>query len=148
MVTPATLGAMHALEQQVQLEPWSLRQFQDSLLAQHDAWLMYRTEAAEPSGAEPLGYAVMSRLLDEAELLTIGIQPALQGRGWGQRLLEFVCQQARIRGMARLLLEVRVSNLAAQALYQRCGFVVCGRRQSYYRTASGREDALLMHCLL
>lgn len=142
--TPVALATMHALERQVQLEPWSLRQFQDSLTGGHACWLM-SLENSEKSATEPIGYAVMSSLVDEAELLTIGIQPAFQRQGWGKCLLDFVCWQARFQGMARLLLEVRVSNQAAQALYQSCGFVVCGRRREYYRTDCGREDALLMH---
>jgi ribosomal-protein-alanine N-acetyltransferase len=40
------------------------------------------------------------------------------------------------------MLEVRESNLAAQAMYQKFGFEVTGRRSGYYRDNS--EAALLM----
>ena len=45
-------------------------------------------------------------------------------------------------GAARMTLEVRVSNLAAQALYRRFGFAIAGRRVRYY-TDDG-EDAYVM----
>lgn len=51
----------------------------------------------------------------------------------------------------RLLLEVRVGNLGAIRLYQRCGFSEDGCRRGYYPAvegAAGREDALLMSLVL
>jgi ribosomal-protein-alanine N-acetyltransferase len=51
-------------------------------------------------------------------------------------------------GIARCLLEVRASNLAAQGLYQSLGFMSDGRRKNYYPKGSGREDALLMSLTL
>jgi ribosomal-protein-alanine N-acetyltransferase len=41
-------------------------------------------------------------------------------------------------------LEVRRSNSAALALYQRSNFQVVGERANYYRGKDGREDAILM----
>jgi [ribosomal protein S18]-alanine N-acetyltransferase len=48
------------------------------------------------------------------------------------------------RDATRCLLEVRVGNLGAIALYSSLGFGVDGRRRDYYPAANGREDALLM----
>ena len=85
-----------------------------------------------------------SQVLDDAELLDIGVAPACRRQGLGQRLLDAVMAAARAQGAQRLLLEVRAGNLAAQALYQRAGFRLSGRRKGYYPAAEGREDACLM----
>ena len=43
-----------------------------------------------------------------------------------------------------MLLEVRPSNAAARALYERAGFERIALRRGYYPAESGREDALLL----
>jgi ribosomal-protein-alanine N-acetyltransferase len=47
-------------------------------------------------------------------------------------------------GAARMFLEVRPSNVAARALYERTGFQPIGRRPRYYPARDGREDAIVM----
>jgi len=59
-----------------------------------------------------------------------------------QRLMVGILELSLDVGAARMTLEVRVSNQAAQTLYQRFGFVITGRRPRYY-TDDG-EDALIM----
>ncbi|RLQ21693.1 ribosomal-protein-alanine N-acetyltransferase [Seongchinamella sediminis] len=93
---------------------------------------------------EIAGFLVYTRLLDEASLDNIAIAPECQGKGWGQVLLTAGLGQMAARGLVRCLLEVRESNIAARALYQNNGFEVDGIRPRYYKTAQGREDALLM----
>lgn len=85
-----------------------------------------------------------SLVLDEAELLDIGVAPTARRQGLGARLLAEVIATARAAGATRLMLEVRAGNQAAQALYQRAGFMVTGRRKGYYPAPDGREDACLM----
>ena len=51
---------------------------------------------------------------------------------------------AALVGVTRVDLEVRQSNLAAQALYRTMGFEETGRRPDYYASSSGREHAILM----
>ena len=50
----------------------------------------------------------------------------------------------RMERAASLFLEVRPSNLAAQALYTRFGFRRVSVRKAYYPSHSGREDALVL----
>lgn len=94
-----------------------------------------RVLAAEEGGAL-LGYVVAWVIDDEAEILTIAVDPAARRRGVGRALVE-----AALSGTARAHLEVRADNAAARALYEGQGFEVVGRRARYY--ADG-EDALLM----
>ncbi len=93
-----------------------------------------------------LGYAQCSRVLDEAELLRMAVLPSHRAQGVGVQLLQAVCAKLATCGVAKLMLEVRQSNLAAIALYRSCGFVIEGQRQNYYEvegSAQG-ESALLM----
>lgn len=90
------------------------------LLAEHDA-----------------GFALCRVAADEAELLTIAVDPAARRHGIGAALLAAVVAQARGAGAATLLLEVGVDNPAARALYDRAGFIEVGRRPGYYRRRDG-----------
>ena len=62
--------------------------------------------------------------------------------GIGRSLMETAIDEARLRGGAQVVLEVRASNEAAQILYRELGFTFIGRRRDYYRLPT--EDALVM----
>jgi ribosomal-protein-alanine N-acetyltransferase len=59
-----------------------------------------------------------------------------------RRLLSDLLDRAGTLGIRSLVLEVRVSNFAAQALYRDQGFRLAGLRRGYYRDTG--EDALIM----
>lgn len=83
---------------------------------------------------EPQGFALVRTIAHEAELLTIAVDPAHQGRGVGRDLM------ARWLAMAcfdTAFLEVAADNAAALALYARFGFRTVGTRRGYY----ARKDA-------
>lgn len=147
METPAqeVLRAMHvddleavaALARRADPFGWTLRNFQDGLAAG------YGMTVLEHEG-KVAGYCVVMIVIDEAELLEIAVDPALQGAGRGKTLLAAALAQAR-EGAARLMhLEVRESNARARKMYRSAGFAEVGRRRNYYPTESGREDAILM----
>jgi len=89
-----------------------------------------------------VGFAGLWRQVDEGHVMTIGVEPRLQSRGIGGRLLARLVDIAAADGLAALTLEVRDGNAAAQALYRRFGFEVVGRRPRYYSDTG--EDALIM----
>ncbi|NLM52269.1 MAG: ribosomal protein S18-alanine N-acetyltransferase [Firmicutes bacterium] len=89
---------------------------------------------------EVVGYAGIWVVLEEAHITTLAVSPKWQGKGIGKALLQHLINEADSKGAVRMTLEVRVSNLKAQELYKKFGFVVCGRRPKYYRD----EDALIM----
>src|SRR5690606_26593862 len=97
-------------------------------------------------GAPPLGYALGWWVIDELEILALGVLPAARRGGVGRRLLEHAIEAARASGGRRVLLEVARSNTAARQLYERAGFAVFNVRRGYYR-ASG-DDALEMELRL
>lgn len=90
------------------------------------------------------GFVVYSLAPGEGTIENMGVAATRRGRGVGRALLRAACTDMRRRNAQRCLLEVRVSNVAARALYTSEGFVLDGRRADYYHTPEGREDALLM----
>lgn len=136
-LTAADLDRVVTEEAALQAHPWTRGNFEDSLVAGHEAWGMWL-------GEQPAAYAIVLRVLDEAHLLTIGVTPALQGQGLGGRFLAWLCARAQHDGVASFYLEVRPSNRAALALYTRADFVEIGRRRGYYPAQDGREDAIVM----
>ena len=131
------LDTVAALEAALQVFPWSRGNFADSLETGYDCWLMR-------ADGQLLGFAVMMMAFDEAELLNIGIVAQRQREGLGSRFMEYLFELARHRGVQRMFLEVRPSNISALALYQRSGFVQSGLRVDYYPAPDGREDALML----
>lgn len=89
------------------------------------------------------GHAVVSQVLDEAELLMITIAPEYQGQGLGKLLLTHTMKQLQNKGASCMFLEVRESNESAIGLYESLGFCETGRRSGYYPAKKGREDALI-----
>ncbi len=88
------------------------------------------------------GGMAMTRVAgDEAELLTLAVLPAVQGRGIGGGLLAVALAEAARRGAAAVLLEVAPGNDAARTLYGRAGFGEVGLRRDYYPDGG---DALVM----
>jgi len=130
------LDEVAALEATLQLFPWSRGHFSDALEAGYRLWVLRQ-------GGLLIGFSVVMIVLDEAHLLTIGVNRAQQGRGHGARLLRQVMTLAADSGAQRLLLEVRPSNAQAVALYRHFGFQQIGVRKGYYPAVLGREDALI-----
>lgn len=89
-----------------------------------------------------IGFAGMWNLYDEAHVTTIGVIPQLRGRGLGELLFIAMIDEAVRRRVNWMTLEVRVSNLEAQALYAKYEFTVQGRRSRYY--SDNNEDAFIM----
>jgi ribosomal-protein-alanine N-acetyltransferase len=97
--------------------------------------------ALEDPSAGVRAFLIAHVMDDDCELENIVVAPELQSRGWGTKLVEELISRAASRGAKRIYLEVRESSRPARALYEKCGFVVAGRRRSYYQNPS--EDALL-----
>ena len=130
-----------AIENDVYTHPWTLGNFADALTAGNSAWIVRENGVL-------LGYCVLMMAPDDAHLLNISVAQAVQGRGIGRGLLEWVDAQALAHGVASVLLEVRVSNIRAQRIYEAAGYGRIGMRRSYYPAVGGREDAIVMRKIL
>lgn len=81
-------------------------------------------------------------------LMDICISPQYQGKGYAKSLIENLIEEANNRNAESIFLEVRVSNISAIGLYEKCGFNEMGIRKDYYPAGNGREDAKLMGLVL
>lgn len=121
--------------------PWSSRSFRYEV-TENTASRPWVAECLEASGQSRIvGMLVMWLVIDEAHIGTFAIHPQYRRRGIGQRLLAYALLDAYKKGIRTVFLEVRRSNLNAQALYRKFGFVEDGVRPRYY--VDNNEDALL-----
>jgi ribosomal-protein-alanine N-acetyltransferase len=96
-------------------------------------------------GRKLIGFAVSRIAADEAEILSIAIAASHRGRGLSRDLLLTHLGHLAGRGVRTVFLEVEENNQPARRLYARAGFTVAGRREGYYRQASGEQlNAVLM----
>lgn len=93
---------------------------------------------------QPVGIAVSRMAADEAEILTIGVAPAARRRRGGLLLLSLLERHCARRGARQLFLEVAEDNPAARRLYEKCGFVLAGRRESYFTNKNRDRIAALV----
>lgn len=76
------------------------------------------------------------------DLMTLAVRPDWRGQGLGRHLCQSLLEKVADRGMAAVLLEVRVSNSVAIDLYTDLGFVQVRRIPRYY--VGPVEDAVMM----
>jgi len=130
---------------------WSESQYAGSLSsgASSRQTLVLVAEAATDQTTGPrlapvaslLGFLVARQIAPEWELENIVVAPSVQRRGIGKQLLQALLDAATETNSKAVFLEVRDSNRAARALYEKLGFRQVGRRNSYYRNPE--EDAIL-----
>lgn len=89
-----------------------------------------------------VGYAGIWCVCGEGHITNIAVHPDYRGNGIGSLLLEGLIDIARKEQILSMTLEVRKSNLVAQALYRKYGFKDSGFRKAYY--SDNGEDALIM----
>jgi [ribosomal protein S18]-alanine N-acetyltransferase len=126
-----------SIESRVYPRPWSASLFLSELSQRNSrSYLVARHQGVV------VGYAGMMFSGAEAHVTNIAVDPEVQGRKVGTRLLLTLVTEAIARGSTQLSLEVRVSNLAAQRMYEKFGFSVTGVRKGYYIETN--EDAYVM----
>ncbi|MGB8397604.1 ribosomal protein S18-alanine N-acetyltransferase [Bradyrhizobium sp.] len=118
---------------------WGEGEFETMLTERHT--LVHRLRR----GQKIIGFAVSRMAADEAELLSIAIDPRQRGRGLSRTLLLTHLGHLVGCGVRTVFLEVEEHNLPARRLYERAGFDVVGRRERYYQQPGGEQlNALLM----
>ncbi len=132
----------HALETGLFPDAWSVETFWSELA--HVPETRYYV-VAEQDGAL-VGYGGLAVSGDQADVQTVAVSPAAQGRGVGRLLLDDLVREARRRRAGEVLLEVRAENESALALYRRAGFERIAVRRGYYQP--GGTDALVLRLRL
>ncbi|NMM44957.1 ribosomal protein S18-alanine N-acetyltransferase [Rhodospirillaceae bacterium KN72] len=96
-------------------------------------------------GGQPVGFLLGRVIVDEGEILSVGVDPTARRAGVGRALVSACMQVAQSQEAATLFLEVGEDNPAAQELYRALGFKTVGMRREYYRRADGTlVDASIM----
>jgi len=138
-LSEADIEAVAALEREAHVAPWTEGNFSDALAAGY-------AMQVGVTGRNIVAYGVLSFAPGEAQLLNLTVAPEVRRLGIGRSLLRRFLADAHGRGAAQCFLEVRVSNIAAVALYEAEGFLPVARRVGYYPSPDSgpREDALVM----
>lgn len=141
--TSADIAAIMALERaSVSAGHWQRRQYQ----AVFEPSAPPRVALLEEEESTLLGFLIACPLAPEWELENLVVAAWARRRGRGTRLLHELFGVLRRQGGQALFLEVRESNAAARALYEKCGFVEVGRRPRYY--LEPLEDAVMYRLIL
>ena len=98
------------------------------------------------SGTTSLGYIVGRAVVDQGEILNLGVTLSARRRGVGTALVRRLLEDFGRRGVVSAFLEVRESNLPAQQLYESFGFAAVGRRPRYYQRPM--EDAVVLRAAI
>ena len=144
LMTESDLDAVMAMEANSHQHPWSRKNFSDSIKSGH--WAYCLREVNDPD-KRILAYCILLPAVDDLHLLNITVDTDLRKQGIGLRLMSAIQSIANNLSIPRILLEVRPSNRAAIALYERAGYEELARRKAYYpvESSSGaREDAIVM----
>ena len=118
-------------------DPWSRRMLSEHLENESAA-----TIVAQGTDGTVLGYAGLLVVLDEGYITNVAVRPEYRRQGIASELLEVFRRFGEGNHMAFLTLEVRASNTAARALYQKHGYAEVGCRKNYYEHP--KEDAIIM----
>ncbi len=129
----ADVETIAAIERRCFHDPWPT----DMIKRRLDRFLVARTEDGTLAG-----YLCLSHVLDEGSIDSVAVAPELRRRGVADALLDAALREAEALSLAFITLEVRASNTAAIALYEKHGYVRVGVRPGYYEAP--REDAILM----
>ena len=89
-----------------------------------------------------MGFAVVRQVGDDGELLQIAVDKSTRRCGIGGLLISALIDYAKEYALQSVFLEVRGSNIAATALYEKFGFEPVRTRKDYYNDPV--EDALVM----
>ncbi len=125
-VSESTYSHMVVLEVLTQPEPSGLRR-------------LWQRSAATSAQSAIGAYGGLWFIAGEAHISTIASAPPFRGRGWGEIALAAMIRRSLTLHASHIVLEVRVSNIVAQRLYEKYGFQTMGIKPHYY--SNNGEDA-------
>lgn len=119
-------------------EPWSA----DDLRSSMNASCVFFVALENPDSDKIMGYVGAQISIDEMEITDIAVFPEARRKGVARELLQAVHTEAKTRALSGVVLEVRVSNVAAITLYESMGYMQEGLRKNIYQFP--KEDGLIM----
>ena len=127
------------IEKECFKDAWSMEMLADLFLSNGFYGLVCENDG------KIVGYIAVKYVLDEGEINLVAVKKQSQRKGVATLLLNTMEKELKEKGVSKLFLEVRRSNLNAQALYEKCNYKYIAVREKYY---NGLEDALIMSKIL
>ena len=122
------------IEQRNYKYPWTSTIFSDCLSSGYQC-------IVAKSNNKIIGYAIVAISNYDAQILNLCVDRESRSLGFGSKIMDFLIEDIRCRGLDEVYLEVRSSNNIAISLYIKKGFELIGERKNYYKDPEGREDA-------
>lgn len=120
-------------------EDWSYKTLSVTMNNSNTETLVVRNKGVDS------GFLIFRTILDEAEILSIGIAKEERRSGLAELLLQDCLTRLRNHGVKKIFLEVAEDNIEAINLYKKIGFSQNGRRKNYYKRKNGKSaDAINM----
>ena len=125
-----------ALELECFSAPWSENAISSELENPLSTWFVAMDKG------EFAGYVGSQAVMGEADMMNLAVKPCYRRQGIAEGLVNALVADLKEQEVYSLTLEVRASNEAAIALYNKLGFLEVGRRPGYY--TKPKEDALIL----
>ena len=136
LMVPLDLGAVIRLERECFPSTWSPDSYLRELRNPNSYYIVARRDG------EIVGFAGMWVIADESHVSTLAVSSRCRRRGLGELIMRHLIDIARARFAAKMTLEVREQNEAAQTLYRKLGFEIQGLLPHYYGDTG--ENAFVM----
>jgi ribosomal-protein-alanine acetyltransferase len=140
-MTVQDIQDLEPLESATHLSFWGTEHYK-RFLEQQEYFSRKAVATLAPDVTRMVGFFLARSILENLELLKIGVYPEYQNLGIGTRLLNAAFAEGTKRGCLRCFLEVRKSNESAIKFYHNHQFNIAGERISYYTEPV--EDAWIM----
>lgn len=128
--------AVAMIEQECFSLPWSKEALLASMAQSYSYFVVAKTED------DIAGYGAIYVVAGEGEIINIAVKGEYRRCGIGEAIVKDLLQEGKKRQAEKVFLEVRESNAAAIALYERCGFEKQGIRKNFYEKPT--ENAVIM----
>ena len=135
-MTVDDISQVAEIERQIFSIPWSEKAFKDSMESDNTIYIV----AKEDNNVA--GYAGMYLSFEEGNITNVAVNPSGRRKGIGEKIVRDILNRAYEKGVRDVFLEVRETNSAAIALYEKIGFKEEGIRKNFYEKP--KENALIM----
>lgn len=135
-MTVDDISQVAEIERQIFSIPWSEKAFKDSMESDNTIYIV----AKEDNNVA--GYAGMYLSFEEGNITNVAVNPLSRRKGIGEKIVRDILNRAYEKGVRDVFLEVRETNSAAIALYEKIGFKEEGIRKNFYEKP--KENALIM----
>jgi len=136
-LVPEDLEAILEIEQVAFKSPWPRGVFEMEFQNNR----AYNIVCVDNTGTL-VGYCLSWLIYDEIHILKVAVDESCQNQGLGRSMIEDTIEYFIAKGANHAILEVRLDNVSAIALYEKLGFEEIRIRKNYYRETN--EDALVM----